>query len=159
MQPFLVRDRRILRSRRERLVGFQGFVCEFNGLFQLRVVALDHEVGPLRYDVVGIHAMLLDDPLAAIIHAPEAKPGAVTKPPSRSGCALPIPTRPPQVRVPTMGPIFSRRKNHGKASPPEPASSFTIITFGPKMPAGGQGTSLVSRGAMKASSWRLSFSV
>ena len=42
-----------------------------------------------------------------------------------------MPTRPPQVRLPTSGPIFGLRKYHGSASPPEPAISLMIITFGP----------------------------
>ena len=60
--------------------------------------------------------------------------GAVTTPPSiRSGLSE-SPTRPPQVRLPTSLPTPARRKYHGMASPPEPANSLVIITFGPKIP-------------------------
>ena len=45
-------------------------------------------------------------------------------------------TKPPQVRAPTTGPIFWCLNTHGKKSPPDPASSFIIKTFGPTIPAG-----------------------
>ena len=51
-----------------------------------------------------------------------------------------MPTRPPQVRVPTSGPTAAFRKYHGIASPPEPAYSLMIIAFGPKIAAVGDGT-------------------
>ena len=48
-----------------------------------------------------------------------------------------MPTRPPQVRIPTRGPTPALRKYQGMASPPEPANSLMIITFGPKMASSG----------------------
>ena len=42
-----------------------------------------------------------------------------------------MPTRPPQVRLPTTVPSLLCLNNHGNASPPEPADSLMIITFGP----------------------------
>ena len=56
-----------------------------------------------------------------------------------------MPTRPPQVRVPTSGPTAAFRKYHGIASPPEPAYSLMIIAFGPKIAAVGDGTISPSR--------------
>ena len=53
-----------------------------------------------------------------------------------------MPTRPPQVRVPTSGPIFGLRNMYGSMSPPEPAISLMIITLGPQMPAVGRGEGL-----------------
>src|SRR6185295_15257696 len=67
-------------------------------------------------------------------------------PPPSIVCGTPIvPTRPPHVRVPTSGPSFRCLNMYGSASPPEPADSFTIITFGPKIPAIGDVTVLPSR--------------
>ena len=48
-----------------------------------------------------------------------------------------MPTTPPHVRLPTSVPIFRRLNIQGIRSPPEPAISLTIITFGPQMPADG----------------------
>ncbi len=62
--------------------------------------------------------------------------GAPTKPPSMSPGPPAIPTSPPQVRVPINLPTPARLKYHGIASPPEPARSLMIITFGPKIPCG-----------------------
>ncbi len=44
-----------------------------------------------------------------------------------------MPTKPPQVRLPTSGPSFVSWNMNGSASPPEPAYSFVIMTFGPKI--------------------------
>ena len=56
-----------------------------------------------------------------------------------------MPTSPPQVRLPTSGPIFASRKYHGSASPPEPAYSLMIIAFGPKIAPTGVTKSSPSR--------------
>ena len=63
--------------------------------------------------------------------------GAIIVPPSMNGGVSAVCTRPPQVRVPTSGPILRRRNMYGIRSPPEPAISLMIITFGPQMPADG----------------------
>src|SRR2546430_9833075 len=76
---------------------------------------------PPEIYTLSLHDALPISPLSLL---KKAKPGAVTNPPSRNGCPPPMPTNPPHVRVPTIGPIFSRWKNHGNASPPEPASSL-----------------------------------
>ncbi len=44
--------------------------------------------------------------------------------------------QPAQVRIPISFPTPARLKYQGIASPPEPARSLMIITFGPKMPWG-----------------------
>ena len=46
-------------------------------------------------------------------------------------------TRPPQVRLPTSAPTLRCLNIHGMRSPPEPAISLMIITFGPQIPADG----------------------
>ena len=43
-----------------------------------------------------------------------------------------MPTRPPQVRLPTSGPSLNLRNIHGSRSPPEPAVSSMSITLGPE---------------------------
>ena len=60
----------------------------------------------------------------------------------------------PQVRAPTNGPIPAWRKSHGMASPPEPAISLMIITFGPKIASIGVVMSRPSRMVKKASKGR-----
>ena len=49
-----------------------------------------------------------------------------------------MPTSPPQVRLPTIGPTLNLRNIHGSMSPPEPAPSSMIITFGPNTAALGE---------------------
>src|SRR6266850_131006 len=71
---FLLRRHGVLRPRRDGLVVLQRFLRQLNRLFELRVMAPDDEIGPLRYDIIGIDAVLFDDPLAAIVRAPETKP-------------------------------------------------------------------------------------
>ena len=66
-----------------------------------------------------------------------ARFGAVIEPPSISTGNPSIPTRPPQVRWPTSGPSLNLRNIHGSRSPPEPAVSSMIITFGPWIDAVG----------------------
>jgi hypothetical protein len=66
-----------------------------------------------------------------------ARFGAVTVPPSISTGNPSVPTRPPQVRLPTIGPILNLRHIHGNRSPPDPAVSSTINTFGPWIDAVG----------------------
>ena len=65
-----------------------------------------------------------------------------------------MPTSPPQVRVPTSGPIPAFRKSHGIASPPEPADSLMSITFGPKIEPSGLIWSAPSRVTETAMSGR-----
>ena len=67
------------------------------------------------------------------------KEGTVTEPPSTSGGTAEIPTRPPQVRLPTSLPSPRCRKWYGSQSPPEPENWLTIMTFGPQMEARGVG--------------------
>src|SRR5207245_8158801 len=66
-------DRGVLRPGRNPLVGFQSFFCQVDGFFQLRVVATHNEIGSLRDDIIRIHTMLLDDPFAAVVGAPEGE--------------------------------------------------------------------------------------
>ena len=49
-----------------------------------------------------------------------------------------MPTSPPQVRLPTSLPRPNLRNIHGSRSPPEPAVSSMIITFGPRIAAFGE---------------------
>src|SRR3989442_12270176 len=63
--------------------------------------------------------------------------GAIIDPPSTNNGVSAVCTRPPQVRLPTSTPIFRRLNIHGIRSPPEPAISLTIMTFGPQIPADG----------------------
>ena len=66
-----------------------------------------------------------------------ARSGAVTKPPSIRVGKPRMPTSPPQVRLPTSGPSSNFRNIQGSRSPPEPAVSSMIMTFGPGMVATG----------------------
>ena len=70
--------------------------------------------------------------------------GAVTNLPSMIGGTSHTPTSPPHVVVPTSGPIPLNRNMYGSRSPPEPAASLMIITFGPQMPAPGNVNALRS---------------
>src|SRR5260221_12512401 len=54
-------------------VIFQGFIGQVDGFFELGVVSVDHQIRALLYFVVGVDAMVLDDPLAAVMGGPEAK--------------------------------------------------------------------------------------
>ena len=63
--------------------------------------------------------------------------GAIIEPPSTKGGVSAVCTRPPHVRLPTSGPIFRRLNIYGIRSPPDPAISLMIITFGPQIPAEG----------------------
>src|SRR6266581_8004956 len=58
--------------------------------------------------------------------------GAIIDPPSIKGGVSAVWTRPPQVRLPTSKPTLRCLNIQGIKSPPEPAISFTIITFGPQ---------------------------
>src|SRR3954464_3713562 len=64
--------------------------------------------------------------------------GATIVPPSTNDGVSHVPTNPPHVRFPTSNPTFRCLNIHGIRSPPDPAISFTIITFGPQMPAAGE---------------------
>src|SRR6266478_10047933 len=70
----LFRSHRVLWPGWNWLVVLQRFLCQFNRFFELWIMAAHDEIGPLRHDVIGIDAVLFDDPLPAIIHAPEPKP-------------------------------------------------------------------------------------
>lgn len=48
-------------------VALKGFHGQLDCLFELRVMASDNEIGPLRYNVVGIHSVIFHDPFAAIV--------------------------------------------------------------------------------------------
>src|SRR5678815_5401776 len=63
--------------------------------------------------------------------------GAIIDPPSTNGGVSLVATRPPHVRLPTSGPILRRLNMYGMRSPPEPAISLMIMTFGPQMPDAG----------------------
>src|SRR6185295_1089541 len=63
--------------------------------------------------------------------------GAIIDPPSMKGGVSAVRTSPPHVRLPTSGPSLRKRNMYGIKSPPEPAISLMIITFGPQMPADG----------------------
>jgi len=82
----------------------------------------DYKVRPLRYNVVGIHAVF------STIHSPplsadqNANSGAVTLPRHAVGIREKADESRPTVRMPTMGPIFWRWKNT-EGIAPEPASS------------------------------------
>src|SRR6202007_2723258 len=65
--------RRILGPRGNPLVILQRFVGQLDGLLELRVAAAHDQVGPLRHNIVGIHSVLLDDPFASIVGAPESE--------------------------------------------------------------------------------------
>ena len=69
----------------------------------------------------------------------EKKPkrGAIIEPPSTNGGVSVVATRPPHVRMPTSGPSLRRLNMYGMRSPPEPAISLMIMTFGPQMPFAG----------------------
>ena len=58
-----------------------------------------------------------------------------------------MPTSPPHVRLPTSGPTPNLRNMYGSMSPPEPAPSSMIITFGPNTAADGDRLSAPYRGA------------
>src|SRR6185312_8980797 len=63
--------------------------------------------------------------------------GAIIDPPSTNVGVSAVCTRPPHVRLPTSGPSLRRLNMYGIRSPPEPAISLMIITFGPHTPAAG----------------------
>src|SRR5258708_20391313 len=81
----LLRRHGVLRPRRNGLVVLQRFLRQLNRFFELRVMTPDDEIGPLRHDVIGIDAVLLDNPLSAIVRAP--------KPEARCGNKTTIPYR------------------------------------------------------------------
>src|ERR1700730_941330 len=64
---------RVLGSRRNAFVIFQGFVGQVDGLFQLGVVAADDQVWALLYFVVAVYTVVLDDPFASVVRGPEGK--------------------------------------------------------------------------------------
>src|SRR6185369_16566507 len=65
----------IFRASRSALVGLQRFLGQLDGFLKLRIVAAYDQVGPLGHDVIGIDAVIFDDPFAAIVSAPEAEAG------------------------------------------------------------------------------------
>ncbi len=65
-QPLFLHQR-ILGPRRKTLVGFERFLGKLDGFFELRVMAADHQVRPLSYNVVRINAVVFHDPFAAIV--------------------------------------------------------------------------------------------
>src|SRR5204862_4782461 len=85
--------------------------------------------------------------------------GAVTVPPSINAGYCDTPISPPQVRFPISGPVFVYRNIHGIMSPPEPAISFTIITFGPRIDAADVRYIAPYRGLHHPSSGRFSTSI
>ena len=122
---------RILWPWGEAFVVSQGFLGEFDGLFELRVMAADDEIRPLRNNVVGIHAVVFHDPFAAVVRRPECKfrrgdVAAVVQGNRTRDADEPAPS----ARA-NNGADFLSMEEPGKASPPEPASSLTIMTFGP----------------------------
>ena len=86
-----------------------------------RRVLLDLDV---RRDAVVLHV-----PFA--VRAVEGPPRRGHLPPSMSARIVADADEPPQVRMPTSGPISAFLNSHGSASPPEPDIWFAIITFGP----------------------------
>jgi hypothetical protein len=64
---------RILRPGRDTLISFEGLVGQLNGLFKLRVMAADNEVGALGHLIIWINAAIFNDPLPVIIGAPEGE--------------------------------------------------------------------------------------
>ena len=56
-----------------------------------------------------------------------------------------MPTTPPQVRVPTSGPIFISLKLCEKMSPSEPACSLVSATTGPSGASSGYGDGRIQR--------------
>src|SRR5215813_11853893 len=64
---------RILRPRRSTFVCLQSLVGQLNCFLELGIMAADNQVGPLRHHNVGIDAVLLDHPLAAVVRTPEAE--------------------------------------------------------------------------------------
>src|SRR5688572_27253602 len=65
------------------------------------------------------------------------KRGAIIDPPSTNGGVSLVATSPPQVRSPTSGPSLRPLNMYGIRSPPDPAISLMIITFGPQTPDAG----------------------
>ena len=65
-----------------------------------------------------------------------------------------MPTSPPQVLLPTSLPRPNLRNIHGKRSPPEPAVSSMIMTFGPRIAALGVRSGSPCRVAQKLTSGR-----
>src|SRR6185436_13506190 len=72
-----------------------------------------------------------------LLRAKNPPRGAIIDPPSMNVGVSAVCTRPPHVRLPINGPILRRLNIYGIKSPPEPAISLTIITFGPQIPAEG----------------------
>jgi hypothetical protein len=119
------------------------FEGERDGLFQLRVLALADEGGvEVDFDVGG-DAVVFDVPLAFGVVEGEVRGGDAAA--VDEGRKPKMPTRPPQVRLPTSGPMPSLRNIQGMASPPEPANSLMIMTLGPKTPFMGVVKSLPAR--------------
>src|ERR1700730_9984105 len=56
-------------------VIFQGFVGQVDGFFELGVVAADDQVGALGDFVVGVDAVVFDDPFAAVVGGIEGEFG------------------------------------------------------------------------------------
>ena len=85
---------------------------------ELRVAAGDHVLGEFSTSMSGRDALVLDGPLAVASEEAAARRdhGAAVHERRRVGRC----TSPPQVRVPTSGPIFRRRNMYGIRSPPEP---------------------------------------
>src|SRR6266404_9521525 len=66
-------DDRIFRPWRKRFVIFQSFFCELDRLFELWIVTADDEVGALRHDVIGIDAVIFNDPFATVVRGPKGR--------------------------------------------------------------------------------------
>ena len=103
----------------------------------------------IRRDAVVLHVPL------ALADCRSRNCGAVTMPPSISGGAPPIPPGRPRCACRPACPTLACWKFHGMASPPEPANSLMIITFGPKMAACGWCGRWPSRVGARLSSGRV----
>src|SRR5216684_5783530 len=71
MRRLFLLDHGILWPRRKTFVVFQCFLGQLNRFFELRIVAGDNEIRPLRHNEVRIDAVILHDPFAAIVRRPE----------------------------------------------------------------------------------------
>ena len=58
---------RILGPRGKSFVILESFLGEFDGFFELRVVACDDEIRTLGDNIIGINAVIFHDPFAAIV--------------------------------------------------------------------------------------------